>query len=85
MWSAISYIRADKVLHFRGSDMWLITAFPFNSHFRIQIESTSVVCSHKGQGMTGTIKAIWLFKQSEFIDKEEQNKERGNKEQQIGT
>ena len=48
-----------------------------------------VVCSHKGQGMTGTTKATWLFKQSEFIDKgeqnqerkREQNKERGSKQQ----
>ena len=37
------------------------------------------VHSRKGQGMTGTTKATWLFKQSEFTDKGEQNKQRGSK------
>ena len=46
--------------------------------------SATVVHSRKGQGMTGTTKATWLFKQPEFIDKGEQNKEHGSK-QQIGT
>ena len=44
----------------------------------IQISfSISVVCSRKGQGMTGTAKATWLFKQSKFIDKGKQNEEQG--------
>lgn len=44
----------------------------------------TVVRSHKGQGMTGTAKATWLFKQSEVIDRGDQNKEWGSK-QQIST
>ena len=36
-----------------------------------------VACSSKGQGMTGTAKATWFFKQSKFIDRGQQNKEQG--------
>ena len=53
------------------------------SKIKPKTQSPSVVHSCKGQEMTGTSKATWLFKQSEFIDKTQQNKEHGNKEQQI--
>ncbi|XP_046504831.1 3-hydroxybutyrate dehydrogenase type 2 isoform X1 [Equus quagga] len=38
-------------------------------------KSPYVARSRKGQGMTGTAKAIWLFQQSKVLDKGKQNKE----------
>ena len=41
----------------------------------IIFQSPYVARSRKGQGMTGTAKAIWLFQQSKVLDKGKQNKE----------
>ena len=49
--------------------------------FFVHVITTSPIAarSRKGQGMTGTTKATWLFKQSKFIDKGKQNKEQGQR------